>query len=124
MRTTGLARLIADPELRTAGEDRSVCQMRVMMLERGKSAGLVDIVAWGSLGEHCHRYLLKGREIHIDGVLRMREWTDNDDRRRQAYAVTAHAVDFLRGPCHHSEDDHSPTEPEADGFVPEADLPF
>ncbi|MBL8196344.1 MAG: single-stranded DNA-binding protein, partial [Blastocatellia bacterium] len=50
---------------------------------------------WGKLSETCSQYLSKGREVYIEGRLRVREWTDREGRTRFSLEVNATEVRFL-----------------------------
>lgn len=121
MRTAGLATLTADPNLRrvqTNAGERPVVDLRVALRDRGTTTGFITVVAWGALAERCQSYLLKGREIHVDGLLEVHEY-ERDGERRQRPQITATAIDFLRGP---RSDEHP--QPAATAASADDDIPF
>ena len=39
-----------------------------------------NLVVWGKLAETCEKYLVKGKEIAIEGKLTYRTWNDKDGK--------------------------------------------
>lgn len=95
--------LTRDPELRQTGAGTPVCSMRIAVNTRRKDStgnwvdkpNFFDVTAWGSLGENCAQYLVKGRPVAINGRLEWREWEDKQGNKRQSVDVTAETVQFL-----------------------------
>ena len=95
--------LTRDPELRTTPGGNPVCSLRIASNSRRRdsSGEWVDkpnyfsVTVWGAQGENCARFLTKGRPVAIDGRLEWREWTGQDDIRREAVEIVADAVQFL-----------------------------
>ena len=75
-----------DPELRTTGSGKSVCNFSVATNESWKDASGEKqertewhrIVVWGPQAEACGKYLAKGRQVYVEGRIQSREWEDND----------------------------------------------
>jgi single-strand DNA-binding protein len=100
--------LTRDPELRAhpEGTGASVCRLRVACNSRRRNpdsgewedqANYFDVSVWGAQGENCAKYLTKGRGVAIDGRLRWREWTDQNQQKRQSVDIIADTVQFLGG---------------------------
>ncbi len=98
-----LGNLTRDPETRQAGTT-TVCTLRLAVDDRVKNrdtgtwddrANYFDVTAFGSLAEHCAKYLAKGRQIVVDGRLHWREWQARDGQRREAVGVVADSVQFV-----------------------------
>jgi len=53
------------------------------------------VVAWGKTAELIERYLLKGREVCVEGRLQTRSWEDKDGIKRYMTEVVASSVTFL-----------------------------
>jgi single-strand DNA-binding protein len=53
------------------------------------------IVAWGKLGEVCGKYLVKGKQVFVEGKLQTRKWTDKDGNDRYTTEIQAREVKFL-----------------------------
>jgi single-strand DNA-binding protein len=101
-RVTLTGNLTRDPELRSTQGGTSVCSLRIASNSRRKTAdGWVDkpnyfnVTVWDAQGENCNRFLSKGRPVAVDGRLDWREWTGQDDIRREAVEIIADSVQFL-----------------------------
>jgi single-strand DNA-binding protein len=63
-----VGRLTREPELRTSGAGRPVCDLRLAVDGRGEEAAcFVDVVCYDAGAEACQRYLTKGRLVAVDG---------------------------------------------------------
>src|SRR3954452_10574811 len=108
--------LTRDPELRTTPSGTAVCSLRIASSARRKTSGgewadkpnYFNVTVWGAPGENCARFLGKGRPVAIDGRLEWREWTGQDDSKREAAEIVADAVQFLPAPNHHDDDQPAP----------------
>lgn len=122
VRVQGVARLAADPELRTLPSGTSLCKLRVVWNNRGKSkagewedqACFYDMTVWGSSGEACARYLAKGSAIVFLARLEQRSWTTDDGSKRSAYDLVAERVQFVGG----KRDDGNGSTRSGDDFQP------
>ena len=55
------------------------------------------IVLWGKTAETLQEYLLKGRQIYIEGRLQTRQWDDRDGKKRYTTETRADRVVLLGG---------------------------
>jgi single-strand DNA-binding protein len=134
-RVTLTGNLTRDPELRTTQGGTAVCSMRVASNTRRKTtdgwadkANYFNVTVWGALAENCARFLSKGRPVALDGRLEWREWTGQDDIRREIVEIVADTVQFLATPTastNGKDDAAAPARPEpvAAGGDPD-DIPF
>jgi single-strand DNA-binding protein len=113
-----------DPELRYTPQGDAVCSFSLATNERkkDKSGELQDITTWFKVtlwrqqAETAAKYLAKGRQVYIEGRLRVEDWTDRDGNNRQSLEVTATDMHFIgsRGDESHSgapnEGDFAPPE--------------
>ena len=53
------------------------------------------VVLWGKQAESLHEYLLKGRQIYIEGRLQTRQWDDRDGNKRYTTEIRADRVVLL-----------------------------
>jgi single-strand DNA-binding protein len=53
------------------------------------------IVVWQKQAENCHKYLVKGSLVHIEGKIQTRQWEDKDGSKRYSTEVVAQSVKFL-----------------------------
>ena len=93
-----------DPEIRYTQNGSAVCNLRVAVTEKSKvgdkwedKTEWVDVVAWGKTAENCGQYLVKGRQIYVEGRLQTRKWEDKDHKDRWSTEVVAFKVIFLAG---------------------------
>ncbi len=94
-----------DPELRYTPQGTAVCSFSMATNEkrRDKSGEFQNIATWfkvtlwGNQAETASKYLAKGRQVYIEGRLRIEEWTDRDNNPRQSLEVNATDMQFLGG---------------------------
>ena len=55
------------------------------------------VVLWGKTAESLAEYLLKGRQIYVEGRLQTRQWDDKDGNKRYTTEVRADRVVLLGG---------------------------
>lgn len=94
---TLIGRLGADPEVRQAGAT-TVCNLRIATSEKRKGEEKTEwhnVTVFGETAEACAKFLVKGRELCVQGRLQMREWTDKAGNKRFSTDVVADRVVFL-----------------------------
>ena len=77
-----------NPEMKTLKNDRKFSHFNLASNygwrdSKGEYKSRTDwhrIVCWGNLAEYS-RKLLKGQQVYIEGSLRTREWTDENDKK-------------------------------------------
>jgi len=92
-----------DPELRYTAQGTAVCKMSIATTEKRKNvAGLTEehttwfrVTAWGRQAELSNEYLTKGRQVYIEGRLRLEEYTDREGNLRVSPEVNATDVQFI-----------------------------
>jgi single-strand DNA-binding protein len=88
-----------DAEVKFTPQGQQVCEFSVATNEKRTNGEIettwFQISAWGKLAETCSQYLSKGREVYIEGRLRVREWSDREGRTRFSLEVNATEVRFL-----------------------------
>lgn len=98
-----VGRLGADPELRYTSSGSLVCNFSVATSEKwtdetGDKQEKVEwhrIVSWSNLAENCNKYLIKGREVYIEGRIQTRSYEDKDGLIKYITEVIAMKVEFL-----------------------------
>ena len=89
--------LVSDPELKTIGNDKKVCKMRVCVSsQNAKTKNFIDVEAWDRQAEVCSQYLKKGREVLIQGELCMDTW-EKDGKKASKHFIRANTIQFLGG---------------------------
>ncbi len=92
-----------DPELRYTPQGTAVCNMSVATTEKRKNASgeteehtiWFRVTAWGRQAESAAEYLAKGRQVYVEGRLRLEEYTDRDGAPRTSPEVNANDIQFL-----------------------------
>lgn len=93
-------RITKDIELKRTGSGVAVARFS-LAVERDfktqsgeRETDFIDIVAWRSTAEFVSQYFSKGKMAIVDGRLQMREWQDNDGKKRRSAEVVAESVYF------------------------------
>lgn len=92
-----------DPELRFTPNGQPVANFSMATSESwnskdGQRESRTEwhrIVAWGKLGEICHEYLAKGKQVYIEGRLQTRSWEDQNGNKRNTTEVVAQNMVML-----------------------------
>jgi single-strand DNA-binding protein len=92
-----------DPELRYTPQGTALCKMSIATTERRKNVtGETEehttwfrVTAWGRQAELANEYLSKGRQVYIEGRLRLEEYTDREGQKRFSAEVNASDIQFL-----------------------------
>ncbi|QQS46695.1 MAG: single-stranded DNA-binding protein [Acidobacteriota bacterium] len=114
-----------DPELKYTPQGTPVCKISIATTERRKNAAgqseehttWFRVTIWGRQAELAKEYLSRGRQVYVEGRLRLEEYTDRDGVVRISPEVTAQDIQFLgqRGevtaPVHGTEVNDAKTEP-------------
>jgi single-strand DNA-binding protein len=88
------------------------------------------VVLWGKQAETLNEYLMKGKQIYVEGRLQTREWNDKDGNKRYTTEIRGDRVVLLgggggggrreapaRGP-QESVEAHEPVVPVTDDDIP------
>ena len=94
-----------DPELRYTPQGTPVCHFTMATNERrkDKSGEMQDqttwfrVTLWGRQAETASQYLTKGKQVYIEGRLRVEEYTDRDGKPRHSLEVNASDMQFIGG---------------------------
>ncbi len=132
-----LGRLGADPEVKNISPTQTVARLSVATSEtwndrEGQKQERTEwhrIVVWGKLAELCGKYLVKGRQVYVEGRLQTRSWEDNQGQKKYTTEIVASTVQFLGGPnadagmgaSRSSQDNNFGPEP---AFDSEDEIPF
>ena len=55
------------------------------------------VVLWGKQAESLQEYLLKGKQIYVEGRLQTRQWDDKDGNKRYTTEIKADRITLLGG---------------------------
>jgi single-strand DNA-binding protein len=154
-----IGRLTRDPEVRTFSNGGKVAKFGFAVNNRKKNQQtgqwedepvFVDVEAFnrgenGKQADLVEQYLAKGRQVFIEGHLKLDQWTDKDGQKRSRLLVVLDNMQFLeprqdggtsqpargmnattpaRRPDSNDEDDSGPMEQPARGTTEGDDIPF
>lgn len=92
-----------DPELRYTPGGQAVATFSLATTEKFKNKGgesqerteWHNIVVWGNLAEICGKYLVKGRQVYIEGRIQNRSYDDRDGNKRYITEIVANDMQML-----------------------------
>lgn len=95
-----IGNLTADPQGKTNNDGKFVCNFSLAVNRRQKREGQPDadffrVAAWNQLGEHCQKFLTKGRKVCVVGSVSVRTYQAQDGSTRASMEVIAQDVEFL-----------------------------
>jgi single-strand DNA-binding protein len=98
-----IGRLTRDAEYKVLSSGQAVCNFSIAVNRRKKvgdqwedEASYFDIVLWGKQADSLNRYLVKGKQIGVDGELRQDRW-QQDGQNRSKVVISANNVQLLGG---------------------------
>ncbi len=96
--------LTRDVELRNLPSGTDVARLRVATTTRRRSGeewiektNYFTVEVYGAQARNCAQYLHKGSRVFVDAELDWREWTDQQDNKREAVTFKARQVLFEGG---------------------------
>jgi len=104
--------LTRDPELRPLPSGQPVCRLNVASNRqfRNRQTGdmvqevcYVDVDVWGAQAETSNQYLKKGRQVLIEGRLKLDSWQDKEGNAKSKHSIVADRVVFLSSPSEAQE---------------------
>ena len=88
-----------DPELRTTGSGKSVCNLSIATSNGKKGDEEVTewhrVTVWEKQADFCNQYLSKGRQVYVEGRIQTRKYEDKEGVTKYATDIVAHTVQFL-----------------------------
>jgi single-strand DNA-binding protein len=104
-----IGRLTRDPEVRTFGGGGKVAKLGFAVSGKKKDRNTGQFVDdpvfldvevfnkgdYGKLADLAEQYLVKGKQVYIEGRLRLDRWQDKDGGNRQKLVVVADNIQFL-----------------------------
>jgi single-strand DNA-binding protein len=98
-----VGRLTRDAELKYTNTGTAICKVAIAVNRRKKvdeqwteEASFFDVTIWGKMGEAIAQYLVKGKQVGIDGELRQNKW-EQDGQPRSKVEIIASNVQLLGG---------------------------
>ena len=100
-----IGNLTADPELRYTPSGTALTKFRIALNHQYKdSTGklqeevtFVSITVWGAQAESCSNYLAKGRQVAVEGRLKISSYEKEGAERKYFTEIVASNVQFLGG---------------------------
>ena len=77
------------------------------------------VVIWGKTAEAIAEYLVKGKQVYVEGSLQTRKWTDKDGQERYTTEIKSHRI-LLLG----SKGQSSNSSPQSPPDLTEDEIPF
>ncbi len=96
--------LTRDPEYKQLPSGQAVCRLGLASNrqfrnrqnnEMVQEVCFVDVDVWGAQAESCKNYLAKGRQVLIEGHLKLDSWQDAEGHNRSKHSIVAERVVFL-----------------------------
>ena len=98
-----IGRLTRDAEMKYTSGGMAVCKFAIAVNKRRKQgeqwvdeANFFDIVLWGRSGENLNQYLVKGKQVAVEGELHQNRW-EQDGQARSKIEIMANNVQLLGG---------------------------
>lgn len=131
-----VGRLTRDAELKYTASGAAVSKFSIAINRRRKvgdqwteEANFFNIVVWGRVAEALNPYLVKGKQVGIQGELRQSRW-EQDGQPRSRVEISANNVQLLGGRMEgkRNDTDQSPGYADQGASLPdgdfEDDIPF
>lgn len=96
--------LTRDPDFKQIGSGQSVCRLGLASNRQFKNRQsgdmvqevcYVDVDVWGPQADSCNQYLAKGRQVLVEGRLKLDTWQDAEGQNRSKHSIVADRVVFL-----------------------------
>jgi single-strand DNA-binding protein len=102
-RVVEIGRLTRDCQLAYTTSGKPVVKFSIAVNEKRRSgddwvdeANFFDVVLWGKQGEALNQYLVKGKQVAIEGRLRQDRW-EQDGQNRSKVVIEASSIQLLGG---------------------------
>lgn len=100
-----IGNLGADPEVKTFENNRKVARLTLATNDeytdkdgkKVKQTQWHQLVVWGKLAETCEKYLVKGKEIAVEGKLTYRTWTDKEGKNHNITEIIVNELLMMGG---------------------------
>jgi single-strand DNA-binding protein len=105
-KVTLLGRLIKDPVTKalTSGQEIALFTLATnyqwkdaKTKERKESVEFHPIVAWGKIAQVAKKYLVKGKQVYLEGRLKTRTWDDKSGQKHYKTEIMATEMNLLSG---------------------------
>lgn len=99
-----IGNLTRDPEFKQLNSGQNVCRLGIASNRQFKNRQsgdmvqevcYIDIDVWGPQADSCKQYLAKGRQILVEGRIKLDTWQDQEGNNRSKHSIVADRVVFL-----------------------------
>ena len=106
--------LTRDPDFKQLNSGQNVCRLGIASNRQFKNRQsgdmvqevcYVDVDVWGPQADSCKQYLAKGRQVLIEGRLKLDSWQDTEGQNRSKHSIVADRVVFLTSGANDSSAD-------------------
>jgi len=102
---TIIGHLGRDPEMKYTPDGQAVTTFSVASSRKYKTAAgeqreeteWFNCSAWGKLADVCNQYLIKGKQVYVEGRLKTRTYQAQNGETRFSIDVTCQEIQFLGG---------------------------
>jgi single-strand DNA-binding protein len=98
-----VGRLVRDSDLKYTNSGTAVCKFSVAVNRRKKDGdawveevSFFDVTLWGKIGESLNQFLVKGKQVGLEGELRQDRW-EQDGQNRSKVEIIANNIQLLGG---------------------------
>lgn len=98
-----IGRLTRDAELKYTSGGMAVCKFSIAVGKRKKQGeqwveetSFFDIVSWGKTGESLNQYLVKGKQVAVEGELHQNRW-ESEGKNMSKVEINATNIQLLGG---------------------------
>lgn len=112
--------LTRDPEHKQLSSGQAVCRLSIASNRQFKSRQsgemvqevcYIDVDVWGPQADSCNNYLAKGRQVLVEGRIKLDTWQDQDGNNRSKHSIVADRVVFLSSGSETTQDSNEKMEP-------------
>lgn len=122
-----IGRIASDPEFKVTQNGKELLKFRIANNPPySDDANFFDVSVWGKTASAIKDYMVKGKQIAIQGHLQQQRWTAADGQHRSRVEIVADSVQFLGSnkakDNEHSVDPVNPTKEEIDTAAAKLDV--
>lgn len=97
-----LGRVTKDPELRSTNSGQSVAKVGIATNnywtdksgQKQEKTEFHSVILWGKLAELASKYITKGQEVYVEGVIETRSYTSKDNIERRMTEIRGEVLQF------------------------------
>jgi single-strand DNA-binding protein len=100
---TLVGRVVRDAVQKYANSGTAICELSIAYdvynyAKKEDEASFIDVTLFGRQAEALGRYLVKGQQIAVSGILRQDRWQNQDGQNRSKHVVIGQNIQLLRRP--------------------------